>query len=294
MPIKSLASKPKRMYDLYKAAKNNCWVNPGHFYSPDVNIEEVKANEDKIWKADKYVKDVELNESEQISLLKEFEEYYSSMPFPATAQDGFRYHFENTYYSYTDAFILYSFLRHFKPKKVIEVGSGFSSALMLDTKDHFKLETSITFIEPYPDRLNSLISNKDRAGYKIIKSRIQDVDLSEFKNLSKGDILFIDSTHVSKTGSDVNYLIFEVFPVLEPGVFIHVHDVFTSFEYPKSWVYEGRGWNEDYILRAFLMNNNKYKIKIFSHFLQTHFKDIFNSMPLLKKNEGANIWIEKQ
>ena len=293
MSIKSILLKPSREYKLYKAAKDNCSVPPGHYYSPDVNIEEVKKSEKELWNNKEVVNDVDLNTAEQIDLIKEFEKYYSELPFKDEKQEGLRYYFKNTYYSYTDAISLYSFLRHYQPKEIIEVGSGFSSAVMLDTKDKFNLAYNLTFIEPFPVRLKSLLTKKDTGGTKIIESGVQQVPIAEFKKLSKGDILFIDSTHISKTGSDVNYLLFEVFPALQSGVLIHIHDVFSSFEYPKKWVYQGMSLNEDYILRAFLMNNNAYKIKLFTHYLHTHHKEAYTNMPLCYKNPGGNIWIEK-
>lgn len=293
MSLKSILLKPIKIYNFYKAAKKNCFVEPGHYYSPDVNVDDVKKYEHTIWDNNKEIQGIDLNLSNQITLLKEFEKYYVELPFKDSAQKGLRYYFKNSYYSYSDAIMLYSFIRHYNPKNIIEVGSGFSSALMLDTKDSFKLDCNITFIEPFPVRLKSLLTDKDKNSYEIIEKGLQDVPLDEFKKLTKGDILFIDSTHVSKTGSDVNYLLFEVFPVLNVGVLIHIHDVFSSFEYPKNWVYEGRSWNEDYILRAFLMYNKEFSIRLFTHYLHTHHQEVFKNMPLCYQNSGANIWIEK-
>ena len=88
--------------------------------------------------------------------------------------------------------------------------------------------------------------------HRLVNVKLQDVDLKEFDKLKSGDVLFIDSTHVSKIGSDVNYLFFEILPRLHRGVYIHIHDIFYPFEYPKDWIDEGRAWNENYILRAFL------------------------------------------
>ncbi len=98
---------------------------------------------------------------------------------------------------------------------------------------------------------------------------------------------------MSKTGSDVNYILFDILPILNKGVFIHFHDIFYPFEYPKKWVYEGRNWNEDYILKAFLMYNSEFKIRLFSHYLHELHKDTFKDMPLCYKNTGGNIWLEK-
>ena len=150
-------------------------------------------------------------------------------------------------------------MREFRPKRIIEIGSGFSSALMLDVNEkHFNNLIDLTFIEPYPDRLNKLVKPNDKAN--IIPQKLQDVDFNIFTKLEENDIFFIDSSHVSKAGSDVNSIIFNVLPLLKKGVLIHFHDIFYPFEYPEKWYKEGRYWNEAYILRAFLQFNSVFKI----------------------------------
>jgi len=110
---------------------------------------------------------------------------------------------------------------------------------------------SCTFIEPYPELLGSLLGEGDFDRIQVLPHRLQDVDLAVFRELTANGILFIDLTHVSKTGSDVNRAFFDVLPVLAPGVYIYFHDVLYPFEYSNEWVYEGRAWNELYMLRAF-------------------------------------------
>lgn len=179
---------------------------------------------------------INLNVDAQISLINELKKYYCDIPFSSLKSSNRRYYFENDLYSYTDAIILYSFIRHFKPKRIIEAGSGFTSALMLDINNIFLKDNSLelTFIEPYPDRLYSLITEEDKNNTNIIVDKIQSVNVSFFDELAENDILFIDSTHVSKTGSDVNYILFEILPRLKPGVFIHFHDVFIHLSIRES------------------------------------------------------------
>jgi hypothetical protein len=93
---------------------------------------------------------------------------------------------------------------------------------------------------------------------------------SIISNLNENDILFIDSTHVSKFNSDVNCIIHNILPALSKGVYIHFHDVMYPFEYPKNWLIEGRAWNEQYILRAFLEFNTNFKLR--SHYRQSEYK----------------------
>jgi len=284
----------KKGAKFFTATGKYCYVPPGHYYSPIVNTDEIMQRESNIWSGKKEISGIDLNIEEQKKLLNDFKKYYDEMPFEAEKKEGLRYYFENSFYSYTDGLMLHCMMRHFKPKHIIEVGSGFSSAVMLDTRDYFKMDTKMSFIEPYPDRLYSLMSEKDKADNEVLVKDIQEVPLSFFEKLSENDMLFIDSTHVSKTGSDVNYLFFEILPLLKKGVLVHIHDVFASFEYPKSWVYEGRSWNEDYLLRAFLMYNDSFKIRLFSNYIHTHYKDYFTDLPLTYNNTGGNIWIQRK
>lgn len=286
---------------LYKQSLNNknlnCIHPNGHYYSPVISIEDIKKRESDIWKNAEIdgIQGIDLRTREQIQLVHMFANYYDEMPFKADKQSKIRYQFENDYYSYTDGIILYSFIRHFKPKRIIEIGSGYSSAVMLDTNElFFDNKIELLFIDPYSERLNSLMTEVDKRQVKVIESDVQLVSLDVFEKLEAGDILFIDSTHVTKTGSDVNYILFEILPKLKKGVLIHFHDIFYPFEYPKEWVFRGVNWNEDYILKAFLMYNDKFEIKIFSEYLHKLHKSTFSDLPLSYKNTGGNLWIIKK
>lgn len=276
--------------------KNSLFPN-GHYYSPIISIKDVKNRQEKIWAGESVdgIKGVNLNTKEQVELLNSFNQYYDEIPFKETKQDHLRFYFENIFYSYTDSIMLYSIIRHHKPKQIIEVGSGFSSAVMLDTNElYFENKIKLTFIEPYPQRLKSLLTEKDKASSEIIEKDVQAVSFDIFEKLNAGDVLFIDSTHVSKTGSDVNYLLFEVLPRLKSGVIIHFHDIFYPFEYPKEWVFAGRNWNEDYLVKAFLMYNDEFEITLFSDYIHKHHSSAFDKMPLCFKNTGGNLWLKKK
>ena len=109
--------------------------------------------------------------------------------------------------------------------------------------------------------------------------------------MAAGDILIIDSSHVAKTGSDVNYLYFDVLPRLVPGVLVHVHDIGFPFEYPRSWVAEGRSWNEAYLLRAFLTFNSDYRIELWNGCLHALHDDAFAQCPPVRG--GSQIWLRR-
>lgn len=239
---------------------------PGHYYSPIADYKEVKSRELILFSQDVKVHDVNIMSKPQSDRLANFIKYKLEFKNLFDRSES-RYHPDNGFFNYSDGFYLYGMMRDLKPKRIIEVGSGHSSALMLDINEmYFDGAIELSFVEPFPERLNTLLKNGDKDCEIIIK-KVQEVNLEKFNQLEQHDMLFIDSSHVSKVGSDVNFLIFNVLPILKPGVIIHFHDITWPFEYPKEWIYEGRYWNEAYLLRAFLMNNNNYEILLFNSYL---------------------------
>ena len=141
--------------------------------------------------------------------------FVADCPLPVTATPPWRYHGDNGWFSWGDAVVLYALIRSSRPARILEVGSGFSSAVILDTVEHHLGDTThCTFIEPYPDRLRSLLRPDDQQRCQVVVNRVHTVGIDPFLELAAGDILLIDSSHVSKVGSDVNWLIFEVLPRL--------------------------------------------------------------------------------
>jgi hypothetical protein len=115
-----------------------------------------------------------------------------------------------------------------------------------------------------------------------------------FERLDAGDMLFIDSSHVAKAGSDVNFLVFEVLPRLAPGVLVHFHDIWYPFEYPRQWLDEGRAWNESYLIRAFLMFNPAFKIVLYNAYVTRFHQDyLAGAMPLYLKDTGGSLWLQR-
>lgn len=268
---------------------------PGHYYSTIPNLKEIEENADVIF-SEKKLAEIELNTENQIKLLNTFKSFYSGYPY--LKECSLRYKKGGAWYRYSDSVFLYCMMRSFRPERIIEVGSGDSSLIMLDTIElYFNSKIRCTFIEPFPERLLEKLNETDKKVHTIIRDKVQSVKLETFQILDKNDILFIDSSHVSKVGSDVNYLLFEVLPSLRPGVLIHIHDIFYPFEMPRHWVLENRWfWNENYLLHAFLMNNKNYEIVAFNTYLQKIETDWFrNEMPecLIRNDSSGSIWIRK-
>jgi hypothetical protein len=282
--------------DELRAKMELLWAPPGHYCSPIPSIDEIRVRETEIFDdIPRELPEVCLNEEEQLALLQKFKEYYRDMPFEAQKKEGVRYFFENPSFGYADAIVLFCMIRHVQPRRIIEVGSGYSSCVILDTNElFFDNAISCTFIEPYPELFESLIDERDKSRIELVRKKLQEVDSSRFTALSAGDILFIDSSHVSKIDSDVNYVFFKILPLLKSGVHIHFHDIIYPFEYPKEWVYQGIAWNEAYLLRAFLQNNSAFKVKFFNSFLSLfHREEFSDAMPLGMKNTGGSIWITR-
>ena len=297
--VKSLLHKVPYVHRLHEQTANtnkNSFYPAGHYYSPIVSVDDIRKREKEIWKNATVdgIKGINLNTDAQIALAGELSRYYPELPFGREKSGNRRYWFENNFYSYTDGIVLYSFIRHFRPGKIIEVGSGYSSALMMDVNElFFDNRISLNFVEPYPERLYSLMSEKDKQVSTVLEKPVQEIGPDFFGQLEKNDILFIDSSHVAKCGSDVNYLFFEILPALKSGVLVHFHDVFYPFEYPRDWMFSGWNWNEDYLLKAFLMYNKEFSIRLFANYLHVHHKDAFKDMPLTYLNTGGNFWMEK-
>ncbi|TWU05961.1 class I SAM-dependent methyltransferase [Stieleria varia] len=271
---------------------------PGHYYSPVPSANDVagigrKSGREQLSE----LPGIALNWDAQEALITKLAAYYSEIPFGETKEQRgeHRYYFDNGFYCYADGILLYSLLRHLKPAKLIEIGSGFSSCLTLDVNELFLNGTlHCTFIEPYPERLHDNMRPTDAGSAKVMVQKVQDVPLSTFDELNESDILFIDSSHVGKASSDVNFLFFEVLPRLKPGVWIHIHDVFYPFEYPEEWILAGRSWNEAYMLRCLLMHSSGFEINLWGDALCTHRPDLMRSlMPMCFKNTGAGIWLRR-
>jgi predicted O-methyltransferase YrrM len=277
---------------LYKhMLASNPWFRsapPGHFMSPLPDLTTLSLKRALLFdRSAKEVLGIDINEKQQLMLMERLSTFYSELPFRDHPCDGMRYYFKNGFFEYGDGIILYSMIRQFKPTRIIEVGSGFSSALMLDVNDRFFGKSILLkFIEPYPDRLFSLLDESDKRGCEIIQSQVQELPVEHFTTLKENDILFIDSSHVVKIGSDLSYIFNVILPSLAQGVIIHFHDVFWPFEYPEEWILKHVwAWNEDYFLRAFLQFNSTFKIIFFNSYIERFHADKIGSlMPLFRTN----------
>ncbi|MGI8696388.1 MAG: class I SAM-dependent methyltransferase [Mycobacteriales bacterium] len=265
---------------------------PGHFYSPLPDLAEIERDHGRVFADRESFPGIDLRTDAQLRLAAEIADATRDQPFQDRPSDGPRYYFGNDYFGYGDAVVLHGLLRMWRPARLIEVGSGFSSALILDTDDRYLGgSVQMTFIDPYPDRLQSLLRPEERAD--VVQKRVQDVDPKVFGTLGPGDMLFIDSSHVAKVGSDVLFLLLDVLPELPAGVHVHIHDIGWPFEYSPAWVFEGRAWNETYLLHALLVNNEHLRIIWFADYLSIHHRDqVAELLPIWGRNTGTSMWLD--
>jgi predicted O-methyltransferase YrrM len=271
---------------------------PGHFYSPVVDTDDpfvVSAVTNRTGRPAPAGIDLDLDAMKQ--LMQRFVAHYRLWPFSAEKNATHRFHYENPFFGPFDAVIYFSMLLEFRPRRVIEVGCGYSSRVLLDTRDLFLQDRGmeITLIDPNMERVIAAGGLPAASNVNSIERRLQDVNINLFDSLEENDILFIDSSHISKTGSDVNHYVFEILPRLKRGVLIHIHDILYSFDYPAEWVLqERRSWNEVYLIRAFLEFNKVFRVLMWNNcFYHCAGEVLRQLMPLCAVNEGGSLWLKK-
>ena len=268
-----------------------------HYYDPLFIPDQVKHD----LGTDRDLPGIDLNENQQLEILKglNFSDELVKMPFDKTAD--LKYYFNNSVFLSGDSEISYGMIRHFKSRKIIEIGSGLSTLMTLNAIQKNKEEDAnynceMICVEPFEHKW------LDKLDIKLVRSMVEDVDISLFDKLEKNDILFIDSSHMIKPQGDVLFLFLHVLPKLKPGVLVHIHDIFTPRDYLADWVLvKNRMWNEQYLLEAFLSHNHDFKIISAVNFLRHHHLEALSACcPVMKKQiesgadrEPGSFWIQK-
>lgn len=241
-------------------------VTPVHFYQP---IPDTRTLDERLWDHESALCGVDMNESAQLDRLDRYESAYRDeyAQFPLRPDfDEDQVYLQNEYFESVDAEIYYSVLRDLEPTTLIEVGGGFSTRVALAALAENDRECSVTVIEPYPgEYLRRRAAERD---LHLLERDVQDVPVTTFEQLSGGDVLFIDSSHVLTIGSDVQYEYLEVLPRLSADVHVHVHDIYFPGNYPEAWVTRRHWfWNEQYVLQAFLAFNQSFEVLWSSSYL---------------------------
>lgn len=269
---------------------------PGHYHSPLLDLRNLDPQDVHLpFDGEEMWENIDLRPKKQQAYYEDLFHKFPPLPFLIRSAPEHRYFFENQeWFVRSDAFTLSGIIQKEKPRRIIEAGSGFSSATVLDTLDKSAMSAALTCIEPHPERLQLLLRPADQGRITIMSCQVQEVPLPVFDQLEAQDILFIDTSHVAKIGSDVVFFLLRVLPRLKPGVLVHLHDIFYPFSYPIGWIRSGQAWNESLFLRAFLVENSDYEIVAFNSFAAYAFPETFrNSFPPFLENSGGSIWLRK-
>ncbi len=274
-------------------------VTPNHFYQP---IPDTRTLPENLWSNFSRLDGIDINEVEQLKILKAFSDKYKieykDIPENKTSVP-YRYYTNNGLFELVDGRILYGMVRYYKPSKIIEIGSGNSTclsaqAILKNKEENSSYDCELVAIEPYP---NEILKNGFPGLTKLVQSTVQKIPVGEFQCLNENDILFIDSSHVLKIGSDVQYEFFEILPALKKGVIIHVHDIFLPSEYPKGWVLRDHVFvNEQYMFQAFLTYNEHFRVLWAGHYMRMkHHDKLKEAFGRYETDERwpASFWIQK-
>jgi hypothetical protein len=267
-------------------------VTSVHFYQP---IPDTQSLPETLWERPSKLVGVEMNDTVQLDLLRKhfrkFRDEYEQFP-TKPAGDRSQFYLNNHLFDGADALVAYCMVRHFQPRLIIEVGSGFSS-LILGNAAARNDSSGLICIEPFP---RDFLRDGFPGLQSLIEKKVQDIGLEFFSQLDSGDILFIDSSHTVKIGGDVNYLFLEVLPRLKPGVIVHVHDIFLPLDYRRDWVMdEFRFWTEQYLLQAFLMFNSDFEVLMANSYLSHYYEeDLKATYPSLPSWGGGSFWMRRK
>jgi len=254
-----------------------------HYYAPVVTARDIRQPLDAV----RALPGVDLNEAAQFALLEHFRyaAELEALPMKKPAVD--RFGFENTTYAEGDAEMLYNMIRHFKPRRIVEVGSGQSTlmareAIAANRREDALYSCRVTCVEPYEQPWLEGI------GVDVIRRPIEECPDDLVRSLEANDIFFIDSSHVIRPQGDVLHLYQRLLPQVAAGVLIQVHDVFTPRDYPAKWVIDDRRlWNEQYVMEAFLAFNRSFEVLLAVNWLANeHRERLAGACPMLMKKPG--------
>ena len=287
----AIVLKPGAVYDSENFRlweRHGYHITPNHFYSPIPDTRDLERKDFQLSDCS----GIDFRPEFQLKLLKEsfdnFSQEYNTFPIKPTNSNEF--YLDNDAFSGIDPYIYYCMIRHFKPNTVVEVGSGHSTMLGAQAS-RLSGSTRYVCIDPWPREFIS----RGVPGIEFIRRKVEDVDLDVFLQLKQNDILFVDGSHVIRTAGDVGFIILEVLPRLAEGVIIHFHDIFLPFDYPKEWiVVQQRFWTEQYLLQAYLVENDHVEVLLASHFISKKYtQTVRQTFPNALSIDGGSFWIRK-
>lgn len=269
-------------------------VVPINFYSNTPSISDVLNSYEYADSVVPYLNDAIFDKNflcGELSALIAFAEDFNP-PENGDEENCDHFFWKNSQFSYSDAMSYYAYIRRIKPKTVIEIGCGFSSLVALEALE--KNGTGkLKCIEPFPRPFITSFGNSGTID--LHKMRAQDVTPEMLNSmLSDGDILFIDSTHTVKTGSDCLHIYLRLLPHINKKIYVHVHDVFLPFGMPQNWLLNTQiFWTEQYLLLAWMIDNPRVSL-LFGSAYHNHFNPgILDSLMYGRFSKGGgSFWLE--
>jgi hypothetical protein len=216
-------------------------------------------------------------------------------PPPASAPGSDRYAADNPSYGILDATVHYGLIRSLKPRRVVELGSGHSTLVTAEAGGLNGAEGSPLTLDVY-DPFPGVVREGLPGLHALHRTPAQEVPLRVFEALEEGDVLFVDTTHTVKIGSEVNFVLLEVLPRLRVGVVVHFHDIYLPFEYPRSCMEDfALYWNEQYLLQAFLAHNQSWDVLLAVQALsRLRRSELAASLsPEAVAQDGAGFWMRR-
>lgn len=264
-----------------------------HYYEPFFDPADFRQSLEK----ERILPGIDLQENQQLALLDTMHYQVELSGFPIERNGNGTFYYNNDFFAPGDAEFLYAMIRCYRPRRIIEVGSGNSTLMMLNAldanlMDDNSYECALTCIEPYESPW------LEERGVTVLRKRVEEIDPTFFSALESGDMLFIDSSHVIKPQGDILYLYLQILPRLQSGVFVHIHDIMTPRDYFSNWLIDKlQFWNEQYLLEAFLAMNNNFSVVAALNFLKHHHFDRLAAVcPILAQkpaSEPGSFWIKR-
>jgi hypothetical protein len=266
-------------------------VTHSNFYSTIPSIEDIESSFEYAEPNPPYLNRALFDDALMTEVLTRLDNFSSEFDpdLDGDELNGDRFFWKNSLFSYSDAMAYYCFIRELKPKSILEIGSGFSTLVALEAVRK-NGSGNITCVEPFP---RPFLRNSESINLR--EERAQDISVEYVNDMLKdGDILFIDSTHTVKTGSDCLHLYLRILPNIKSDIFVHVHDVFLPFGMPQAWLRDHQYfWTEQYLLLALMTDNPKVKVLYGSEY---HYKFNTDALFKLMNNRyscgGASFWFE--
>jgi predicted O-methyltransferase YrrM len=280
-------------------AEAKLWCSPFHFYSPLPNTQQLEQPRYRLrtWPPEPYsMPGVDWRPDAQVELCRDVFARQEPLEFAAEAtEDPTEYTRSSPNYPLLDACVLQAFLRDLGPARVIEVGAGYSSLVIARVnRELLGGRIRFTAIDPFP---KPFIQAGVPGMSDLRVEEIQDTPLELFEQLGAGDVLLIDTSHAVKTGGDVPWIYNQILPRLAPGVVVHVHDIFLPGEYPEGWVFQGRAWNELYLVQSFLAYNSAFEVLFGTYWMaKQHLETLLEAFPQLTEADaghGSSLWIRR-